>query len=253
MKLVDSHVHLASDGLYEDAEEIIANAQAAGIVKMMVITLNPEEFQRAKQLKAKYHDLLDIAYGLFPSDLHEMTEADWNAFYAITQDEDVKAIGEIGLDYHWDKEHAQLQKEGLIRPVKQGQQLQKPPSGHSREAMQDTIAIIQTHLRGKGLMHCYSGSAESAKVLMKAGMDISFAGPITYKNARALVEVPPVVPLDHILVETDAPYLTPHPHRGKRNEPRYVTYTFEKICELKHCDSEALSEAVLANYKRLFG
>ena len=252
MKLVDSHVHLASDGLYEDAEEIIANAQAAGIVKMMVITLNPEEFQRAKQLKAKYHDLLDIAYGLFPSDLHEMTEADWNAFYAITQDEDVKAIGEIGLDYHWDKEHAQLQKEGFIRQIKQAQKLQKPIIVHSREAMQDTIAIIQTHLRGKGLMHCYSGSAESAKVLMKAGMDISFAGPITFKNARQAPECIKACPIDRIITETDSPYLTPVPYRGKENEPMYVEYVAKKICEIKQLDESNACKQIEENFNSIF-
>lgn len=253
MKLLDSHAHLASSELYEHHQEIIKEARRAGVEKIMVITLNPEEFLNAKKLKKEYGSFLDIAYGIFPCDVVDRKEVDWDQFYQITQDEDVKAIGEIGLDYYWDKEHASIQQDGFIRQIKWANEIKKPIIVHSREAMKDTIDLLQEHLQVKGLMHCYSGSLESAKQLINLGMYISFAGPITYKNARGLTEVPPVVPLDKILIETDSPYLTPHPHRGKRNEPKYVAHTFTKICELKNCSEEDLSEAIFQNYQTLFG
>ena len=161
------------------------------------------------------------------------------------------ALGEIGLDYYWVSDNKEKQKELFIRQIQLANQLQLPILVHMRDATQDTIEILKQN-PCIGIMHCYSGSAETSKILLKMGFYLSFAGPLTFKNAKDAPEVCRQAPIDRIFVETDAPYLTPHPFRGKENEPAYVHLTFEKVCEIKEIDSQILMDQMKENYRRLF-
>lgn len=250
--IIDTHAHITADELYDCADEIITSAKEAGVVKILAICFTRQQVERGFLLADKYPGMIDIAMGLFPVDMPDLTKRDWDDLEELAQDERVVAIGEIGLDYYWDKEHKQLQKEGFIRQIELANKLNKPVLIHMRDATQDTLEILKKHLKSGGIMHCFSGSVESAKIILDIGMYISFAGPVTFKNARGLTEVPPIVPLDRLFVETDAPYLTPHPFRGKQNEPKHVIHTLKKVCELKEIDVEEAKIQMEKNYKQLF-
>ncbi|MBS6374318.1 MAG: TatD family hydrolase [Erysipelotrichaceae bacterium] len=249
--IIDTHAHITADELYDRVDAIIATAKAAGVSKILAIAQNRIQCERALELTEKY-DMIDVAMGLFPVDMPDLTERDFQDLEELAQDPHVVAIGEIGLDYYWDKEHKDIQKAGFIRQIKLAEQLNKPILVHMRDAAQDTLSILREHLKTGGIMHCYSGSVETAKEVLKIGMHVSFAGPVTFKNARGLIEVPKVVPLDRLFVETDSPYLTPHPLRGTQNEPKNVVLTFQKICELKQIEQADFIKAMNENYKNLF-
>lgn len=249
-KLIDSHCHITCDELYERVDEVIANAIENHVERMLVICTHFIEFERAKELQKKY-DFIDIAMGFHPSDLYDFCEEDYQRLEVLVKNKEIVALGEIGLDYHWEGVTHDDQKIGFIRQIKIANEYQMPILIHMRDATQDTLAILKEHCKTKFLMHCFSGSKETASEVMRMGGYISFAGPITYKNARGLVEVPEVCDMKRILVETDCPYLTPHPHRGKRNEPKYIPYTFEKVAELLGVDEEKLAVQMEENYHQL--
>lgn len=249
--IIDTHAHIVIDDLYERVDEIIANAKAAGVKKILIITQDRNQCERAIALAEKY-DMIDVAMGLFPIDMPNLTESDFQDLEELTQNPHVVAIGEIGLDYYWDKEHKEIQKAGFIRQMKWAEKLNKPILVHMRDATADTLALIAEHLKTGGVMHCFSGSVETAQEVLKLGMHISFAGPLTFKNASGLTEVPPVVPVNRLFVETDSPYLTPHPLRGTQNEPKNVVYTFQKVCELKGVNEEETMLIMAENYQKLF-
>ena len=249
--IIDTHAHIVADELYDRADAIIANAKAAGVSKILVIAQNRLQGERGIELAEKY-DMIDVAMGLFPVDMPDLTESDFQDLEELSQNPHVVAIGEIGLDYYWDKEHKDIQKAGFIRQIKLAERLNKPILVHMRDATQDSLKILREHLKTGGIMHCYSGSVETAREVLKLGMHISFAGPVTFKNARGLTEVPSAVPLDRLFVETDSPYLTPHPLRGTQNEPKNVVLTFQKICALKQVEPKTFIKAMNENYTELF-
>lgn len=249
--LIDTHCHITCDDLYERIDEIIANAQEHGIGKMLIICTNFKEYERAAQLQEK-NDLFDIALGFHPNDLYSFEEADYERLETLLKENRLIALGEIGLDYHWDDVAKEDQKAGFIRQIKLAQKYDKPILIHMREATKDTIDILKEFAPVKGIMHCYSGSYETAEILMKLGFYIAFGGPLTFKNSRGAPEVAARIPLDRLFVETDSPYLTPHPYRGKQNEPKYAAVTFEKLCEIKEVDLEEAAEQMQKNYKVLF-
>lgn len=251
MELIDTHAHITCDELYPKIDEIMENAKQAGVKRILCICLNMEQLERAFQLKKRY-DWIDIAAGFHPSDLYEMHEKDWEALYTFAKDERIIAIGEIGLDYHWDDVEKDVQKEAFIRQLHLANELQKPVLIHMRDATKDTMDILRVHKKVRGILHCYSGSLETAMDAINMDMFISVGGPVTFKNARGLPEVIRQIPMDRLMLETDCPYLTPHPFRGTRNEPKYLPYTFDAVAKLKGMDASTLSHQLKMNYAALF-
>lgn len=249
--MIDTHAHITCDELYPQADEILRRAKDAGVERILCICLNVEEVMRAFVLQA-YYPWLDIAAGYHPGDLYELDERDWRDMEKLAHDERVIAIGEIGLDYHWDDVDRDTQKRAFVRQIKLANRLNKPILIHMRDATKDTLELLKAHKQVNGIMHCFSGSKEIAKELTDMGMYLSVGGPLTFKNARGIPEVMAQCPPDRLFIETDSPYLTPHPHRGKRNEPMYLTYTCDKLAEVLHMEKEALCAQLRENYRRLF-
>lgn len=249
--LIDTHAHIVCDTLYPQAEEILERAIKAGITRILCICLNVEEVKRAFALKEQY-DWIDIAAGYHPSDLNELSTSDWDAMEELLKDERIIAVGEIGLDYHWDDVDKEIQKKAFIHQIQVANMLKKPILIHMRDATKDTLEILKAYKQVSGILHCYSGSLETAKEAIAMDMYISVGGPLTFKNARGIPEVMAELPLERIFIETDCPYLTPHPYRGKQNEPSYITYTFDRLCDVKKVDDITMKQQLNANYKHLF-
>ena len=245
--LIDTHCHITSERLYERIEEVMQNAKSHSVEEMLVVCTHFKSFERAKELQKKYTGI-KIALGFHPSDLYDFKEEDYVRLEEVLKNNEVDALGEIGLDYYWDSVTKEDQKVGFIRQIELANKYHMPMIIHMRDATKDTLDILKEHAQTKFVMHCFSGSSETAKEVMRMGGYISFAGPITFKNARGLTEVPEVCDKERIFVETDCPYLTPHPHRGKVNEPMYVDYTFKKVCELLGEDEEYLADRMRQNF-----
>lgn len=251
MGIIDTHAHLTCDELYPQVDELLARAKAAGVDRILCICLNTEEAKRAFELKETY-DWIDIAVGFHPSDLYDMKKQDWDELSELVKDDRVIAVGEIGLDYHWDDVDKETQKQAFIKQIEMANEIGKPILIHMREATKDTMELLNTYKKVPGIMHCYSGSLETALEAIHMGMYISVGGPLTFKNARGIPEVMAELPLNRIFVETDCPYLTPHPFRGKRNEPMYITYTLERLAEVKQLEESIVLTQMKQNYEQLF-
>lgn len=247
MQYIDSHCHITFDRLYGRIEEILDNCKKHGVIELLVICCQKEEFQRAFQLKKQY-PFLRIAYGFYPCDTYDLQEEDYLDLEELCKQQAIDVIGEIGLDYHYEDTDKEKQQKALIRQLHIAQTYGLPVSIHMRDATFDCMQILKEHAKTSFVMHCFSGSVETALEAVRMGAYISFAGPLTFKNARALPEVAKAIPADRILTETDCPYLTPVPHRGKENEPMYVQFTFAKLCELRGEDPEAFSKQIIQNY-----
>lgn len=250
--LIDTHAHLTFDRLYPRMDEIVANAKAVGFGRILVICTNLEEFYRARKYQEK-EAMIDIALGFHPSDVGDVKEEDLVALEKILVAREVVAVGEIGLDYHYDNVDEAAQQALFVKQIELANTYGYPLLIHMRDATKDTLDILEKYHKTKFLMHCFSGSKETAQTVLRMGGYISFAGPLTFKNARGLLDVPPVVPIDRMFVESDAPFLTPHPFRGKENEPQYVRYTFDKLAELLQIDKKALADQMQLNYEQFFG
>lgn len=248
MYLIDTHAHITCDRLFSRIDEIIENAKQSQVNKIMIICTSFIEYERARSL-ADQDERFQVALGFHPNDLYSFKEEDYQRLEEIIKMGKLDALGEIGLDYHWDDVKMEDQKIGLITQIQLANKYHLPILIHMRDATKDCIEIIKKYTQTKFVMHCFSGSSETAKEIMQMDGYISFAGPITFKNAKGLTQVPKVCRLDRILVETDCPYLTPHPHRGKENEVMYVQYTFEKICELLLIEPEVLAKQIALNYE----
>lgn len=248
MYLIDTHAHITCDRLFERIDEIIENANQHNVQKIMIICTNFIEYERARIL-ADQDNRFQVALGFHPNDLYSFQKEDYQRLEEIIKMDKIDALGEIGLDYHWDDVKEEDQKKGFIRQIELANKYHLPILIHMRDATKDCLEILKQHAQTKFLMHCFSGSAETAKEVMRMNGYISFAGPITFKNAKGLTQVPQVCQLNRILVETDCPYLTPHPHRGKENEVMYVQYTFNKICELLVIESDKLAKQIAINYE----
>lgn len=249
--IMDTHAHIVCDTLYPQVEDILIRAKQAGIDRILCICLCTEEVRRAFALKERY-DWIDIAAGYHPSDLNDITLNDWEEMEELLKDERILAVGEIGLDYHWDDVDKEVQKKAFIHQIQTANALHKPILIHMRDATKDTMEILKEYKQVPGILHCYSGSLETAKEAIAMDMYISVGGPLTFKNARGIPEVMEQLPIERILIETDCPYLTPHPHRGKQNEPSYITYTLQALCRIKNMDETAMKQQLYENYVRLF-
>ncbi|MDQ1143351.1 TatD DNase family protein [Bacillus sp. SORGH_AS 510] len=251
--LFDTHVHLNADQYDEDLEEVIARAQEAGVTNMVVVGFDRLTITRAMELVEQY-DFLYACVGWHPVDAIDMTEEDLEWIEELASHPKVVAIGEMGLDYHWDKSPKEIQKEVFRKQIRLAKKVKLPIVIHNREATADIVEILKEEEAEEvgGIMHCFSGSPEVAKECVKMNFYISLGGPVTFKNAKKPKEVAAEIPLDQLLIETDCPYLAPHPYRGKRNEPGYVRLVAEEIAEIKGLTLEEVAEATTRNAKKVF-
>ncbi|MGX1266570.1 TatD DNase family protein [Rossellomorea marisflavi] len=251
--LFDTHVHLNAEQFDEDVEEVIARAKEAGVENMVVVGFDRPTIERAMELVETY-DFLYASVGWHPVDAIDMKDEDLDWIEEWTKHPKVVALGEMGLDYHWDKSPEDVQKDVFRRQIRLAKKVKLPIIIHNREATQDIVDILKEEGASEvgGIMHCFSGSPEVAKECVDMNFYISLGGPVTFKNARKPKEVAREIPLEKLLVETDCPYLAPHPNRGKRNEPAYVRLVAEQIAELKEISIEEVEAATTRNAKKLF-
>ncbi len=252
--LIDTHVHLNADQYDEDLQPVIDRALEAGVDRMIVVGFDERTITRTMELIEQY-DFIYGVIGWHPVDAIDFTEDNYNWIKELATHDKIVAIGEMGLDYHWDKSPKDVQKSVFRRQIVLAKELKKPIVIHNREATQDVVDILKEENAAEvgGVMHSFSGSKEICDEILKLNFIISLGGPVTFKNAKQPKEVAQHVPLDKLIVETDAPYLTPHPYRGKRNEPAYVKLVAEQIAELRGISYEALAAATTQNAERLFG
>ena len=255
MELIDSHAHLDGEKFDADRAAVIERAMENGVVKIVTMGDNLASSERSVAL-AEAFDPVYAAVGIHPEEAQPMTSADDDRLAAWAAQEKVVAIGEIGLDYYWEKDEEKraLQRAVFVRQLDLARQLKMPVCIHDREAHGDMMKLLKTE--GKGLrvvLHCYSGSWEMAAELLKGEWYFGIDGPLTYKNAAKLPEIVQRLPAERILVETDSPYLSPMPFRGKRNEPAHVLYVAKKAAELRGESLEAFARATRQNTRDLYG
>lgn len=251
MRLFDTHAHLLDERFDEDRQELIAGFAKSGVELVMECATDAEAIPKALEL-AHAHENIYCALGVHPHSAEEYDDVVENLIRTHAQDRKVLAVGEIGLDYYYDFCPKDLQKEVLSRQLCLAQELQLPVSLHSREATQDMLEILAAEHCDNGVMHCFSGSVDTAKILLDRGLYLGIGGTLTFKNAVKPIEVVRYAPLDRMLLETDSPYLAPVPFRGKRNDPTRTAIVAEKIAEIKGLDAEEVAERLLENGKRLF-
>lgn len=252
--LFDTHTHLNAEQFHEDVEDVIVRAQEAGVSEMIVVGFDRKTIEGAISLVERY-DFLYAAVGWHPVDAIDMTENDLNWIEELCAHPKVVALGETGLDYHWDKSPKEIQKTVFRQQIQLAKKVNLPLIIHNREATEDVIAILKEEGADEvgGIMHCFSSTLEDAKACIDLNFYISIGGPVTFKNAKQLKEVVAELPLERLLIETDCPYLAPHPFRGKRNEPAYVKYVAEQIALLKGINYQELAQKTSDNAKQLFG
>jgi len=252
--LIDTHCHLDDPRYDADRDAMIQRAQDAGVGHFVTIGCDLDTSRAAVSL-AQQHSSISATIGVHPHEVQHIT-ADWyDEFRALAQSSRVVAYGEIGLDYHYDHSPRDVQRVRFREQVRLARELRLPIVIHTREAQEDTMAILREEQAADvgGVLHCFSGDAWLAKDALDLGFSLSFSGVITFHNATMLREIVKTVPLDRILVETDAPYLTPAPHRGRRNESSYVHHVAAKIAELHGLSMEDVANATTQNAKRVFG
>ena len=249
--LIDTHCHL--DMLEDNLDLVIRNAIDNKVKKIIIPAVEPKDFEKIIKISEKYEDVYALL-GVFPSDAKKYNQDVEKLIIELSKHDKIKGIGEIGLDYYWDKSFVDLQKEVFIKQILLANELNLPIVVHNREAHKDTFDLLKEYNKSsKVLFHCFSGSPEFAKECVKEGWYIAIGGVVTFKNANKLREVVKVVPDEKIVIETDAPYLTPVPHRGKMNEPSFVKFTAEKIAEIKDVSFDYIAKITSQNAERIFG
>ena len=252
--LFDTHAHITDDRFNEDRELVINRIQREG---MLVLNCGcDEKSSYLSTVLAKRYDFFYAAVGMHPHDSKDYTDKFEELIKKLAKEEKVVAIGEIGLDYYYDNSPRDIQKEIFIRQIHLADELDLPIIIHSRDASEDTYNILRDHLKNpKGaVLHSFSQSTEMLKRYLALDKNIYFSisGPVTFKNARGLTEMVPNIPVDRIFIETDCPYLTPVPFRGKRNEPSYVAYVADKLAELYGVSTKDIIETTSQNAMRFF-
>lgn len=252
LMLVDTHAHLNDEKFNEDRAEVIKRAKEVGVETIINIGYNRETILSTIELVEQY-DFIFGAVGWHPNDAHEMKEEDFDWLKEITQHPKILAIGEIGLDYYWDFAPKEVQQEIFRKQIQLAKQVNLPIIIHDRDAHQDICSILREEGAKDvgGIIHSFSGSMEMAKECIDLGFYISFSGPVTFKNAKKPKEVATHIPIDRILLETDSPYLTPEPYRGKRNESAYVKFVATKIAELRGMDVEEIAQITTRNANQI--
>lgn len=257
MKLFDSHAHLDDEQFNEDREQLIKQIKEGEVAKLISAGYSLEGSRMAKKLANQY-DFIYATSGISPNDIPQKEEDLWIMLDEIKeiaeQSKKVVAIGEIGLDYHWNQENKNLQKLAFIKQIEIANELKLPIVIHTREAVMDTIEILkQNEVSLKGVFHCCPLNRELVKEALKLGFYISFAGPVTFKNSKNADEIIAMVPNERMLIETDSPYLSPEPLRGRRNDSRNVKYIAQKIADVKGLKLEDVASITYQNAERIFG
>ena len=258
MKFFDSHAHLDDEKFNEDREELIEEIKKSCIDKFISAGYSLEGSKKGIELANKY-DFIYTTSGISPNDIPQTEEELWKTLKEIEkmaqENKKVVAIGEIGLDYYWEKEEKmrKLQKIAFIEQIKIANKIDLPIVIHTREAVMDTIQILkENHVENKGIFHCCPLNRELVKEALKLGFYISFAGPITFKNSKNANEIIEIVPNDRILIETDSPYLAPEPVRGTRNNPINVKYIAQKVADVKKLSLEEVAKMTYENAEKIF-
>lgn len=251
--LFETHAHLNAKEFDEDREEVIARAQESGVSTIVNIGFNAETIPTCMEL-AEAHDFIYAVVGWHPQDAKDMTDEHLEWIEELSRHPKVVGLGEMGLDYYWDTSPKDVQAEVFRKQIRLARKLDMPIIIHNRDAHQDVLTILKEEKAAEvgGIMHCFSGSWETAKIALDMNFSISFGGPLTFKNAKQPKEVAAKVPLDKLLIETDCPYLTPHPFRGKRNESGYVRYVCEEMANIRGLSYEEMAQITSDNAKRLF-
>ena len=253
MELFDSHAHYNDEKFEEDREEILKEIYRSGVTKLVNAGYSLESSKSEIQI-ANSHDFIYSTVGISPNDIADYKKEDLKEIENLAKSPKVVAIGEIGLDYYWNKENKDLQKEVFISQIEIANKLNLPIVIHTREAVYDTLEILKNNnCNKKGIFHCCPFNVDLVREGLKLGFYISFAGPTTFKNSKNAPEIIKMVPLDKMLIETDSPYLSPEPFRGKRNDSRNVKYIAQKIAEVKQIPLEEVAKATYNNAEKIFG
>lgn len=254
MRLFDTHCHLNHEDLFNRLDEVLESAKKVGVEKILVVGWDKKSSLKAIELAEQY-DFIYAAIGFHPTELDGVTEEDFNELMSNIDNPKVVAVGEIGLDYHWvkDPQERENQKKWFIKQINFANLHKKPISVHNREAFEDCLKILKEHKpEYSGVMHCYSGSVELLSEVLKLNMYIGLDGPLTFTNAKTPKEVCEKVPLDRLLLETDAPYLAPHPLRGTVNEPKNISLVLDEVTRIKELSKKHISDVIFENSCRLF-
>ena len=258
MEFFDSHSHYNDEKFNEDREKIIRETYDAGITKFVCAGYNIESSLFSLKMAKKYEFIYSIC-GISPNDIPQSEQQLWKDIAEISNivkrnnSKKLVAIGEIGLDYYWNKENKELQKQAFVKQIELANELKLPIVIHSRDASVDTLDIIRNNrVEKNGIFHCCQLNQELVKKALELGYYISFAGPITFKNSKNAPEIIKMVPMDRILIETDSPYLSPEPNRGKRNDCRNVKYVAQKIAEVKELTLEEIAQKTYENAMKIF-
>lgn len=251
MRIFDSHGHYDDPRYKEDFREVLEKLSSRGVQKVMTVSTTPESCEEIMAL-SKENPLFCCSAGIHPSEVENLSEEDLMRVQRQAGEKIVRAVGEIGLDYHYGKEFAEKQKHFFREQLKLAKKIGKPVIIHSREATADTMEIIREVGFYNGVVHCFSGSLETMRELIRLGFYIGFTGVVTFKNARNAIENVREVPLERLLVETDCPYMAPEPYRGTRNDSSYLVEIINKIAEIKGLDPETVAEATYKNAENLF-
>ena len=247
--LIDTHAHI---DMIENTEEAILNATNNGVKKIIVPCAYPKDIEKIYNIATKYENVYGLL-GVHPSEAKDWDDNLIDKIKNLAKSSKIVGIGEIGLDYYWDKSFNEIQQDVFIKQIKLANELNLPICVHDREAHKDSFDILKEYNKGSDvIMHCFSGSVEFARECIKEGWYLALGGVVTFKNAIKMKEVAIDIPLGKLLLETDTPYLTPVPYRGKENQPAYVKYVAEEIAQLRNMTFEEIATITTQNAERIF-
>lgn len=253
MFIFDTHAHLIEEEFKDDLNEVILRAREAEVNHILNVSFDRESSFEGVDL-AQEEDGIYVSIGIHPHWAEEISDEVLEEFSLLAKKEKVLAIGEIGLDYYKSTSSRQIQQNAFLAQIELANLLDLPVLIHDRDAHADLFALLKKNRPKRGgILHCFSGSYELAQEGIKLGFYISFGGPLTFKNSRRLPEIATKIPADKIVIETDSPYLTPEPLRGKRNEPAYIIYVLEKLADLRQKQKEEMAEITFVNAKEILG
>ncbi len=252
MRLIDSHCHLDGAKFAQDLDAVLARAAEAGVEHMLAIGTGdgPPDLGCAVRLAERYPQF-SATVGVHPHDAAKVVAETYSDLRTLGQHHKVVALGEIGLDYHYDFSPRDVQKEVFVQQLRIARDLDLPIVIHTREAWSDTIAVLKEHWNGPGIFHCFTGDADQARQALDLGFHLAFGGVITFKTAETMREAARITPAERLLTETDAPYLAPIPWRGKRNEPSFMTETVKTLAAVRGTTPDAIAETASANFEGL--
>lgn len=251
--LIDTHVHLNNRDLYEKIDLVISEAKNVGVEKFFIVGYDLETSKLAIKIAKEYDNCFAII-GFHPTEIKNYTDIEYNWLDENASDSSVVAIGEIGYDFHWDVTTKEEQQVAFIRQIEIAKKHNLPISIHSRDAIELTYQTLKENKASDvgGVMHSYSGSKEMAEKFIKLNFYLGISGPVTFKNGRVMKEVVESIDLKYLISETDSPYLTPHPYRGKENGPKYIPLIVEEISNIKNISKDIVEKQIEENVKKLF-